>query len=61
MEFTVEKPAFLREMGRIQGVVERNNTIPILANVLLEAKKGLVELVATDLEEGLKTSFSADV
>ena len=44
MEFTVQKPDFLREISRIQGVVERKNTIPILANVLIDCKKGKVEL-----------------
>ena len=61
MEFTVQKPDFLREIARIQGVVERKNTIPILSNVLLEAGKGQVGLAATDLEVGLKTSFPAEV
>lgn len=61
MEFTVQKTDFLREISRIQGVVERKNTIPILANVLLDCKQGKVELAATDLEVGLKTSFPAEV
>jgi DNA polymerase-3 subunit beta len=61
MEFTVQKPDFLREISRIQGVVERKNTIPILSNVLLDCKNGKVGLAATDLEVGLKTSFDAEV
>ena len=49
MEFTVQKADLLREMGRAQGVVERKNTIPILANVLLRADGDKIELRATDL------------
>ena len=61
MELTVQKADLLREMGRVQGVVERKNTIPILANVLLRATEGRLELLATDLEVGLKTSCDAKV
>lgn len=61
MEFTVQKADLLREMSRAQGVVERKNTIPILANVLLRADQGMIEFRATDLEVGLRTSCPAEV
>ena len=61
MEFTVQKPDFLREISRIQGVVERKNTIPILSNVLMKAEGDGVQLLATDLEVGLKTHAPAEV
>ncbi len=61
MEFIVQKADLQREMGRIQGVVERKNTIPILANVLLRADGNKVELRATDLEVGLRTTCPAEV
>ena len=38
MELVVRKTDLLRELQLFQGIVERKNTIPILANVLLEAK-----------------------
>src|SRR6185295_6712704 len=38
MELVVRKNDLLRELQLFQGIVERKNTIPILANVLLEAK-----------------------
>jgi DNA polymerase-3 subunit beta len=37
MEFTIEKDAFVRALQKIQGIVERRNTMPILSNVLIEA------------------------
>jgi DNA polymerase-3 subunit beta len=50
MKVTIERAALLKAMSRAQGVVERKNTIPILANVLIEAEGGRVSLRATDLD-----------
>jgi DNA polymerase-3 subunit beta len=61
MEFTAERDALVRELGLIQGIVERKNTIPILANVLIEADGRGVELAATDLDVGLRCRVSAEV
>jgi len=61
MEFTTQKVDFLREISRVQGVVERKNTIPILANVLVRAADGKIEMRATDLEVGLQTFCAAEV
>lgn len=46
---------------RIQGIVERRNTMPILSNVLIEAKEGQVTLFATDLEIGIRGTYAASV
>ncbi len=61
MRFTIEKEVFLRGLARVQGIVEKKNTIPILANVLLEATKGELQLTATDLEVGMKSSYPAEI
>ena len=61
MEFVVRKNDFLRELQLFQGIVERKNTIPILANVLMEAKGDQVTLLATDLEVGLRSKCAASV
>lgn len=61
MEFSASKEELARELGLIQGIVERKNTIPILANVLIEADGRGVELAATDLDVGLRCRLSADV
>ena len=61
MELTVHKNDLLRELQLFQGIVERKNTIPILANVLMEAKGKEVSFLATDLEVGLRSSCEASV
>jgi DNA polymerase III subunit beta len=50
MKFTVERAILLKALAHVQSVVERRNTIPILANVLLDAKGGALKLTATDME-----------
>src|SRR5499433_1503411 len=61
MELVVRKNDLLRELQLFQGIVERKNTIPILANVLLEGKDGQVSFLATDLEVGLRSKCTAAV
>jgi DNA polymerase-3 subunit beta len=61
MELVVRKTDLLRELQLFQGIVERKNTIPILANVLLEAKGDEVRMLATDLEVGLRSRCPASV
>jgi DNA polymerase-3 subunit beta len=61
MEFTVSKADLVRELSLSQGVVEKKTTIPILSNVLLEARGDRLHLTATDLELGLRTSCPAKI
>jgi DNA polymerase III subunit beta len=61
MELVVRKTDLLRELQLFQGIVERKNTIPILANVLIEADGERVKLLATDLEVGLRSTCAASV
>src|ERR1700736_5075652 len=61
MELVVPKNDLLRELQLFQGIVERKNTIPILANVLMEAKGEEVRFLATDLEVGLRCTCKATV
>jgi DNA polymerase-3 subunit beta len=61
MEFTVNKTDLVRELGLSQGVVEKKTTIPILSNVLIEAKDDRIILTATDLELGIRCSCPAKV
>ncbi len=61
MELVVRKNDLLRELQLYQGIVERKNTIPILANVLMEAKGDQVSFLATDLEVGLRSKCAASV
>jgi DNA polymerase-3 subunit beta len=61
MELVVRKNDLLRELQLFQGIVERKNTIPILANVLMEAKGDEVRFLATDLEVALRSKCAASV
>jgi DNA polymerase-3 subunit beta len=61
MELVVRKNDLLRELQLFQGIVERKNTIPILANVLMDAKGDEVRFLATDLEVALRSKCAASV
>ncbi len=61
MEFVVRRNDLLRELQLFQGIVERKNTIPILANILVEAQNDQVHFLATDLEVGLRSKCAASV
>lgn len=61
MEFFINRDPLLKILGRIQSIVERRNTMPILANALLTAKEGQVAVSATDLEVSLNSVAEADV
>src|SRR5271165_6363663 len=61
MEFSVTKSALLNELTTTQGVVERKTTIPILSNLLVEARGSRLTITATDLELSVRTSCEAKV
>ncbi len=61
MNFTIEKDVFLKGLARVQGIVEKRNTIPVLSNVLLEGVDGELHLTATDLEVGMQSSYPANI
>ena len=61
MEFSIEKEIFLKGLSRIQGIVEKRNTIPILSNVLIESNSEGIFLTATDLEVGMKAFYKANI
>lgn len=61
MELVVRKNDLLKELSLLQGIVERKNTIPILANVLIEASKDGISLLATDLDVGLRSRCDGTV
>src|SRR5438093_13469872 len=61
MEFVSKQSALLRELNLVQGVVEKKNTVPVLANVLLSAANDSVNVMATDLEVSVRSSLNAGV
>ena len=50
MKLSIERTSLLKAVSQAQSVVERRNTIPILANVLIEAEEDHVSFRATDLD-----------
>jgi DNA polymerase-3 subunit beta len=61
MELTVKKTDLVKELSLGQGVVEKKTTIPVLSNVLLEAKDDQLLMTVTDLEIGIHSSCPAVV
>ena len=61
MKVTVERAELLKSLGHVHRVVERRNTIPILANVLIRADRGRLSLKATDLDLEITDSIAAEV
>ena len=62
MKATIERAILLKSLGHVQSVVERRNTIPILSNVLIEAREdGSLRLMATDLDLQVDESVPANV
>lgn len=61
MKLRIARDELLTGLQRVQGVVEKRNTMPILSNILLEAKPEGVEIQATDLEIGMRGLYKATV
>src|SRR5947207_871033 len=61
MKVTVERAALLKSLGHVHRVVERRNTIPILANVLIKADRSKLSFKATDLDLEVTEAIAAEV
>src|ERR1041384_5485294 len=61
MEIRAKRDELLATLYWTQSIVERRNTMPILANVLIEAQKGAVRVTATDLEVGVRGEVEGQV
>jgi DNA polymerase-3 subunit beta len=62
MKATIERATLLKSLGHVQSVVERRNTIPILSNVLIEARDdNSIRMMATDLDLQVDESVPANV
>ena len=61
MKIIAKREAILSPLQAVIGVVERRQTMPILANVLLSAKGGRLAVTATDLEVELVATSEVDV
>ncbi|MDA8100855.1 MAG: DNA polymerase III subunit beta [Nitrospiraceae bacterium] len=61
MKLRIKKEEILKGLQRIQGVVDKKNTMPILSNMLMVADGKGIEIIATDLEIGLRGRYAAEV
>ena len=61
MKLTIDRISLLRPLGQVQSVVERRNTIPILANVVLQAADGALLMTATDMDMDIATQVECAV
>jgi DNA polymerase III subunit beta len=60
MKFSAPRETVLRPLQSVIGVVERKQTMPILNNVLLVVRDGVLSVTATDLEVELVAEASVD-
>ncbi len=61
MKFKIQREVFLQPLTQVVGVVERRQTLPVLANFLLIARDGQIAVTGTDMEVELVSSVAADV
>ena len=61
MEIKAKRGDLLATLYWASSIVERRNTMPILANALIDAQKGSIQLAATDLEVGVRGVVDGEV
>lgn len=61
MQLSIEREALLRSLSHVQSVVERRNTIPILANVRMQAANNALAMTATDMDLEINESVAANI
>jgi DNA polymerase-3 subunit beta len=61
MKFSIQREVFLQPLSQVVGVVERRQTLPVLANFLLVARDGRLSVSGTDMEVELVSSVNADI
>lgn len=62
MEFSISKSALQKELGFVQGVVEKKNTIPVLSNILIESVgETTLRITGTDLDVTIRCETEAEI
>jgi DNA polymerase-3 subunit beta len=61
MKFNIQREVFLQPLSQVVGVVERRQTLPVLANFLLVARDGQLSVTGTDMEVELIGSVAAEI
>lgn len=60
MQFAIQREALLKPLQQVVGVIERRQTLPVLANFLVQARDGRVAFSGTDLEVEMVATTAAD-
>jgi DNA polymerase-3 subunit beta len=61
MKFTVEKSIIFKSLSHVQSIVEKKNTLPILSNILIEAKENHLVLSATDMDISITDKLDCNI
>ncbi|HVX04056.1 MAG TPA: DNA polymerase III subunit beta, partial [Rhodanobacteraceae bacterium] len=61
MRFSTQRETLLKPMQQVVGVVERRQTLPVLAHLLVQVKEGRLSLTGTDLEVEMRASTSVEM
>lgn len=62
MQFVVSKQNLQKELGFVQGVVEKKNTIPVLSNILIESiGENSIRIIGTDLDVTIRCDTEAEI
>jgi DNA polymerase-3 subunit beta len=61
LTFSVNREEFLQGLSRVQNIVERKNTVPILSNVLIDGTGDKLKMLATDMEVGISGFVEASI
>lgn len=61
MNIQINRDTLLKPLSAVTGIVERRHTLPILSNLLLEARQDRLVLTATDLEMQISLSIETAV
>ena len=61
MKFKISRSKFFKTLSHLQGIVDKKNTLPILSNILIEAKNNQLILSSTDMDISIIEKISCDV
>ena len=61
MKIKIDKEVIIDGLQKVQSVISPRNTLPVLANVLMKAENGQLELTATDTNLTIRTKIPAEV
>ncbi len=61
MQMKINRDVLLKPLIKVTGIVERRHTLPILSNLLLEAKNNNIQLTATDLEMQISLNIATEL